>query len=138
MTASLPGGIALAAAVLFVAGCQSQPVKPADPGRAAYEANCLACHQADGKGVRGFQPPLVGSTWVKGDPQVLAAWVLTGGFDSAARKQSVNSNVMPGFPQLDDATIASLLTYVRATFGDNAGPVTPAEVAAARAQVKAP
>jgi mono/diheme cytochrome c family protein len=136
--AALPGGIALAAATLFAAGCHSVPAKPADPGRAAYEANCLACHQADGKGVRGFQPPLVGSSWVKGDPQVLAAWVLTGGFNSAARKQSVNENVMPGFPQLDDETIASLLTYVRATFGDGAGPVTAAEVAAARAQVKTP
>jgi mono/diheme cytochrome c family protein len=133
--ASLLGGRAAAAALLLLGGCQSQPAKPADPGAAAYAANCLACHQADGMGVRGFQPPLVGSAWVKGDPQVLAAWVLSGGFNSAARKESANTNVMPGFVQLDNATLAAVLTYVRTKFGDNAGPVTLEQVAAARSQV---
>jgi len=61
--------------------------------------------------------------------------VLTGGFDSGSRKQSANENVMPPFTQLDDATLAALLTYVRTRFGDNAGPVTPEQVAAARAVI---
>ena len=81
----------------------------------------------------GFQPPLVGSAWVRGDPQVLATFVLTGGFDSASRKASANENVMPPFAQLDDATLATILTYVRAKFGENSGPVAPEQVAAARA-----
>jgi mono/diheme cytochrome c family protein len=133
------------ASLSLLAACASKPAErtPADPGRTAYSANCLACHQADGGGVPGFQPPLVGSAWVRGDPQVLATFVLTGGFDSASRKQSASENVMPPFLQLDDATLATILTYVRTKFGGNPGsvvpepvtpePVTPEQVAAARA-----
>jgi mono/diheme cytochrome c family protein len=130
--------LAMASSCLLAA-CASQPENrvAADPGAAAYAANCLACHQADGGGVPGFQPPLVGGAWVLGDPQALATFVLTGGFDSAARKESANENVMPPFTQTDDATLASILTYVRARFGDNAGPVTAEQVAAARALVPA-
>lgn len=122
---------------LLLAGCAEHATTPAiiDPGQAAYAKNCLACHQADGGGVPGFQPPLVGSTWVHGDPQVLATFVLTGGFDSASRKQSASENVMAPFAHLDDATLAAILTYVRARFGDQAGPVSREQVAAARAAI---
>ena len=110
---------------------------PVDPGQAAYAAHCLACHQADGGGVRGFQPPLLGSTWVRGDPQALATFVLSGGFDSAARKERANENVMPPFGHLGDATLAAILSYVRARFAENTGPVTSKQVAAARASLAA-
>jgi mono/diheme cytochrome c family protein len=125
----------IATGSLLVAGCVAHVTTPAitDPGQAAYSKNCLACHQADGGGVPGFQPPLVGSAWVHGDPQVLATFVLTGGFDSSSRKVSANENVMPPFAQLDDATLARILTYVRAKFGDQSGPVAREQVAAARA-----
>lgn len=123
--------------------CAEQPVAPAGPaeaaaridGEAAYQANCLACHQADGRGVPFFQPPLVDGPWVLGDPQALAAFVLTGGFNSAERKDSRNENVMPAFAQLDDATLAAVLTYVRTKFGHDAGAVTPDIVAQARATI---
>jgi mono/diheme cytochrome c family protein len=122
------------ASLALLAACASEPEAraPADPGQAAYSANCLACHQADGRGVPGFQPPLVGSAWVHGDPQALAAFVLTGGFSSATRKESASENVMPPFTQLDDATLATILSYVRAKFGENSGPVAAEQVAAAR------
>ena len=118
----------------LLAACASEPEAraPADPGQAAYAANCLACHQADGRGVPGFQPPLVGSAWVHGDPKALAAFVLTGGFSSVTRKESASENVMPPFTQLDDATLATILSYVRAKFGENSGPVSAEQVAAAR------
>ncbi|HZF14762.1 MAG TPA: cytochrome c [Steroidobacteraceae bacterium] len=130
----------VASATLGIAcltACASQPASHAhaDRGQAAYESNCLACHQADGTGVRGFQPALVGSDWVRGDPKVLATFVLTGGFDSAGRKLSANENVMPPFSHLDDATLAAALTYVRMKFGDQASAVSAEEVAAARAQL---
>ena len=121
----------------LLAACAGAPAtrESADPGLAAYAANCLACHQADGGGVPGFQPPLVGSPWLRGDPQALATFVLTGGFDSGSRKPSANENIMPPFTQLDDATLATILTFVRAKFGDNAGPVVAEQVAAARSRL---
>lgn len=114
----------------------SAPVRAAaDAGQSAYAEHCLACHQADGTGVRGFQPALVGSPWVRGDVQALATFVLTGGFDSASRKESANENVMPPFRQLDDATLAAILTYVRQAFGEHAGPVSADAVALARSHL---
>jgi mono/diheme cytochrome c family protein len=101
-------------------------------GEAVYQEHCLTCHQADGGGVPNLQPALLDSSWVKGEPQPLAAFVLTGGFNSASRTGGANHNVMPAFPQISDADLAALLTYVRWNFGDKTGPVAVADVAAAR------
>jgi len=103
------------------------------PGERLYGRYCLSCHQADGGGVPNLQPPLVGGSWVKGDPQALALFVMTGGFDSASRKDSAVDNVMPEFRQLSDADLAEILSYIRAKFGGGASPVSAADVAAARA-----
>ena len=45
-------------------------------------------------------------------------------------------HLMPGLPQLDDAQVAAVLTYVRRAFGNDAEPVTPERVAAVRAESK--
>ena len=106
--------------------------RPAGPG--LYARHCLSCHQADGWGVPNMQPPIVGGTWVKGDPKALALFVMTGGFDSAQRKEGVTShNVMPPFRQLSDEDLAGILNYIREKFGGGASAVTPALVAEARA-----
>jgi mono/diheme cytochrome c family protein len=133
----IPIRTVLSAALVMLGGCADQSEKALESvdGEAAYGANCLACHQADGRGVPYFQPPLVGSPWLQGEPQALAAFVLTGGFNSAARKEGPNENVMPAFTHLDDATLAAALTYVRSRFGNGAGPVTPDVVREARRQI---
>jgi len=102
------------------------------PGQKLYARHCLPCHQADGRGVPNMQPAIAGGTWVKGDAKALALFVMTGGFDSAARKESENGNVMPPFRQLPDDELAQILTYIREKFGGGASPVSAADVAAAR------
>jgi len=131
--------VLLFAGLVTLSGCASHPENPlmVVDGEAAYRANCLACHQADGRGVPYFQPPLVDGPWVMGEPQALAAFVLTGGFNSGERKEGPNDNVMPAFTYLDDATLAAVLTYVRARFGNNAGPVTPEVVKQTRRHLRA-
>jgi thiosulfate dehydrogenase len=57
---------------------------------------------------------------------------MSGGFDSASRKDSDVGNVMPPFRHLPDADLAAILTYIRQKFGNGAPPVTAAEVAEAR------
>jgi mono/diheme cytochrome c family protein len=79
-----------------------------------------------------MQPAIAGGAWVKGDTRALALFVMTGGFDSAARKDSAEGNVMPPFNQLADADLAEILTYIRQKFGEGASSVTAAEVAEAR------
>jgi mono/diheme cytochrome c family protein len=116
------------------------PALPAAPAAAAtnndgqllYGKHCLTCHQADGYGVPNLQPAIVGGTWVAGDSRALALFVLTGGFDSAARKDGENHNVMPSFARLSDAEIAAILTFIRGKFGKGASAVSEAEVVDAR------
>ena len=108
------------------------------PGQRLYGVHCLSCHQADGGGVPNMQPAIAGGTWVKGDARALALFVMSGGFDSASRKDSAVGNVMPPFRQLADADLAEILTYIRQKFGDGASPVTAAEVAEARASLAPP
>ncbi|HEX5161898.1 MAG TPA: cytochrome c [Steroidobacteraceae bacterium] len=102
------------------------------PGQRLYARHCLSCHQSDGGGVPNMQPPIVGGTWVKGDPKALALFVMTGGFGSADRKDGAVDNVMPEFRQLPDEDLASILTYIREKFGGGASPVSPSDIAAAR------
>jgi mono/diheme cytochrome c family protein len=120
----------------FTAACAISGETPApDAGQKLYARHCLSCHQADGYGVPNMQPAITGGAWVKGDAKALASFVITGGFDSSARKESDNENVMPPFRQLSDGDLAQILSYIRAKFGSGAAPVSAAEVAAARASV---
>ena len=91
-------------------------------GAAVYAANCVACHQANGKGVPGAFPALDGSKLVTGpaDPQL--ALVLNGKTGTA----------MPAWKQLSDTDIAAVVTYTRNSWGNKAGDVLPAAVKVAR------
>jgi mono/diheme cytochrome c family protein len=131
--------VAIAGALLAASGfdgtsAQETPVPPAADkvGQELYGRHCLTCHQADGYGVPNMQPAITGGTWVGGDPRALAMFVMTGGFDSASRKESDNGNVMPAFAQLSDAELAAILTFVRAKFGKGASAVSEAYVGEAR------
>ena len=128
-------GMGLTTAALANAQAPAPDARP--PGQRLYGVHCLSCHQADGGGVPNMQPAIAGGNWVKGDPRALSLFVMTGGFDSASRKDSDVGNVMPPFRQLADADLAEILTYIRQKFGGGASPVTSAEVAEARRSLPA-
>ena len=142
--------IALLGSCIAAVACGEAPAPPAPsaaaapasvdtrpPGQKLYGRHCLPCHQADGGGVPNMQPAIAGGNWVTGDAQALALFVMSGGFDSAGRKDSANGNVMPPFRQLSDDDLAQILTYIREKFGPGASPVSAAEVSAARARLPA-
>jgi mono/diheme cytochrome c family protein len=128
------------AALVAAADAPTTHAAPPDTaaGQKLYARHCLSCHQSDGYGVPNMQPAITGGSWVKGDVQPLALFVMTGGFDSAQRKEGATShNVMPAFSQLSDEDLAAILTYIRAKFGGGASPVSAAQVAEARAALPA-
>ncbi|VFR34544.1 Cytochrome c oxidase polypeptide II [plant metagenome] len=96
-------------------------------GQKVYAANCVACHQANGRGLPGSFPPLDGDPVVLG-PKAAQIGVVVKGKPGTA---------MQAFgPQLNDVEIAAAITYTRNAWG-NAGKgedqvVLPADVAAAR------
>jgi mono/diheme cytochrome c family protein len=127
-------GCAVAGETAPPATAAAAPADATPPGQRLYARHCLSCHQADGYGVPNLQPAITGGTWVKGDAKALALFVMTGGFDSAQRKEGATShNVMPPFRQLSDEDLAGILSYIRQKFGGGASAVTPALVAEARA-----
>ncbi len=114
----------------------AQTVTPAAPaainGEAEYQAVCMVCHQADGKGLPGVYPPLAGSEWVNGDPNVAIAIVIHGLQGEITVAGQTFSQVMAAWGQLSDAQIAAILTHERSSWGNSAAAVTPEQVAAVR------
>ena len=103
-------------------------------GAAVFSARCASCHQANGLGVPGVFPPLAKSEWVQGDATRLASIVLHGVQGPITVAGSAFNGAMPGFrDQLDDASLAAVATYIRTQWGNEAGAVDAATIAAARA-----
>jgi mono/diheme cytochrome c family protein len=104
-----------------------------EQGKALFATVCAACHQANGRGLDGLAPPLVDSDWVLGSPERNVRIVLHGVRGPILVAGRVHSGDMPAFGgALDDAQIASVLTYLRREWGHTATPVDPAQVAAIR------
>ena len=120
----------------LAAAVQTPPPLGADtPGGKIYAQVCAACHMPNGSGVPGMQPALAGSAVVAGDPVLLINVVLRGPAAVLPADRAKFGNVMPPFGTVyNDADLASLLNYLRRNFAPAAPEVTPAQVAAQRAQ----
>lgn len=93
-------------------------------GEQVYGANCVACHQATGKGVPGAFAALAGSPVVQGP--------LAGQIEILLRGKA--GTAMASFAHLSDAQLASVITYTRNSWGNQAeqAVATPADIQAAR------
>ncbi|SSY79995.1 copper-containing nitrite reductase [Alysiella crassa] len=100
-------------------------------GKTVYNANCMACHGAEGKGVEGAFPPLAGSDYLNEDPK-RGIHAITKGLSG---KITVNgkeyNSVMPAVA-LKDEDVANVLTYVLNSWGNKGGEITPADVAGSK------
>jgi len=105
-------------------------------GEKLYQQYCLTCHQKNGSGVPRMNPPLVKTSYVMGDKTKLITWVLKGSSQSIPIDGKTYSNNMPAQNYLKDAQVADVLTYVRASFGNNSSAITAADVKAVRATIK--
>lgn len=126
--------VALHKAFLESGGAEAAPV--AVDGAKLFAQQCQACHGATGQGVPGAFPPLAGSEWVTGEAELPIRIALAGLSGQVTVKGQTFNGVMPGFgPVWNDAEIAAVVTYVRASWDNGAGAVTPEEVAAVRAAI---
>jgi mono/diheme cytochrome c family protein len=89
-------------------------------GSAIFTSRCATCHQPDGRGVSGAFPPLTGSSYVTGDPEILIR-ILLHGLEGPLEVEGQQYNgVMPAWGnQLKDAEIAAVATHIRNGLGDN-------------------
>ena len=93
-------------------------------GEKVYAANCVACHQANGQGIKGSFPGLDGGKITTGPVGAHIDQVLNGKAGTA----------MAAFgKQLSDTEIAAVVTYERNSWGNKTGTVVqPSDVKAAR------
>jgi mono/diheme cytochrome c family protein len=111
--------LAFAAATVLLVGADA--VAQGADGKTLFAKNCAACHQASGKGIPGAFPALAGNAFVQGAPADVATVLLKG------------RGGMPDFSgNLDDAAIAQVLSYVRASWGNGAAPISAQDVGAQR------
>ncbi len=117
-------------------GSESAPQEAtpvAEAGQQTYTSYCMACHQANGRGVGGLYPPLSQTDWVEGDKGRLIRLVLHGMTGEMYVNGERYNNVMTPGRFLSDEEIAEVLTFIRRNFGNDAEAVLPEEVAAVRA-----
>ena len=100
------------------------------------EGFCGTCHQMNGEGLSASQfPPLAGTEWVTGNEERLIKLTLNGMMGPMTLLGKDYPGQVPMTPfggLLNDEEIASVLTYVRNAFGNEASPITPEQVMAVR------
>jgi cytochrome c oxidase subunit 2 len=92
-------------------------------GEKVYNANCAACHKADGAGA-GPIKGLVGSKVVLSDDKAQQIAIMLNGAGGGA---------MPAWKQLSDTEIAAVVTYTKNAWSNQTGQVVqPADIKTAR------
>lgn len=93
-------------------GLAQTPPKAVLEGAEVYATHCLACHQATGQGVEGAFPALASNEFVTGDAAEVVKLPLYG------------RGGMPNFGgSLSDGEIASVVSYIRNSWGNKASVV---------------
>jgi cytochrome c oxidase subunit 2 len=112
-------------AAAFDPGKTYQLAQLRSEGEKVYQTHCVACHQADGRGMPPTFPPITGGKIATGPKRGHVDIVLNG-----SKKNPV---MIAWGSRLSDFEIAAVLTYQRNALGNSKGDtVQPAEVIAAR------
>lgn len=104
-------------------------------GGLGYVQFCVDCHRLDGAGVKDIFPPMKQNPAVNAaNPATLLHITLTG---SKTPETAAHMRVytMPAFTRLSDQELAEILSFVRASWGNNAKQVAESDVKKMRAQL---
>ena len=92
-------------------------------GEKVYAANCVACHQASGKGAGAIKPIDGAAVALDADKMKMITVLLNG----------QNNGAMPAWKQLSDTEIAAVITFAKNSWSNKTGQVVqPADVKTAR------
>jgi mono/diheme cytochrome c family protein len=107
---------------------------PIKAGARVFAKQCQQCHGPAGLGQPGAYPPLAGSPWPVGNPDRPISIVLAGMSGPINVLGNAINNTMPAVgASLKDQDIANVLSFVRASFGNQDVPVDESEVSEIRA-----
>ena len=98
-------------------------------GAKVYEQQCVQCHGAAGEGLPGAFPALAGNRAVNlAQPVNVVQAVLHGGYLPATAGNPRPFGMPPFSHVLDDAEVAAVVSFIRASWGNNAAPVTAMDI----------
>jgi len=115
---------------------QTTPQYNVELGKATY-ATCMACHGADGQGMKpaptmSMAPSFVGSELLLHENPEVSTLILLKGIKKEGMEYM---GMMAGLgAALDDQKMAAVLSYTRKNFGNKGSVITTEQVAAARAK----
>ena len=102
---------------------------PTALGPKLYDKHCASCHGQSGQGVTGAYPPLAGSATVNAKrPNNLIQITVLGGFAPATAGHPRPFGMPPFQLQLSNQELAALLSFVRASWGNAATPVSEFDI----------
>ena len=100
-------------------------------GKEVYTTYCISCHMEQGEGIEGIYPPLAKSDYLMKDKKRAIQQVLYGVSGPIKVNGKDYDTEMTGF-DLNDQEASDVVNYIRNSFGNKGGVVTPAEVKAVR------
>lgn len=108
-------------------------------GKKVYESVCGICHGMDGAGKPGQAPPLAGSEWVNAKGVGRLIHIPLEGLSGTLKVEGKdwNLNMAAMGIALSDDDLAAVLTYLRTSWGNKGGEVTPDDVKKVRAAIGA-
>lgn len=119
---------------------QSEGAAGMAQGRKYYQMVCSVCHGENGEGKPGQAPPLAGSEIVIAKGFNRLAMIPLQGLAGpiTVRNQDWNLSMAPMGAGLSDPELAAVLTYLRSSWGNEAGAVTAEDVKNIRARINNP
>lgn len=119
------------------------PVPASDPamaaGAAIYADTCSACHGPNGRGVDRLFPRLAGAPGIQQPDATSLIRAVLAGAKSAVTPAALTGPAMPALGwRLTDNQVASVVTFIRNSWGNAAPPVAAGDVAAVRKAVTSP
>lgn len=95
-------------------------------GAQLYAANCQACHQSSGEGLKGAFPPLKGSKIVMNENPEMLIDIIMNGYN--AREEYAEMPAIGKVNNLSDAEITAIINHERSSWGNQAEPVAASRV----------
>lgn len=96
-------------------------------GAALYAQHCQACHQANGAGLAGAFPSLVGSSIVNDDDKLeLYIDIIMNGYDS--RPEYASMTPVGSMAEFTEKEVAAIINHERTSWGNHGKKVTPEEI----------
>ena len=100
-------------------------------GKIVYDRTCMACHQPEGQGIASAFPPLAKSDYLNKDVDRAIGIILNGKSGEITVNGEKYDNIMTR-QVLTDQEVASVMSYILNSWGNNKADVKESDVARVR------